>query len=456
MVAKKKAGIPGAKRKSSLKAPSNRRSDPSMGDEVQSYVSQMESLYSALFATMDALTQRLSKNLDEMQKYVNEKGIKEQIKDGNASYVLQSSDLAGFERRNKEVAKSADAIINIPATFLVSLVCKYDAYLGRLLRVIFEKKPEIVNASEKKLTFSDLSDFTSIKAAREAIIEREIEDIIRESHTKQFDWMESHFGLPLRKDLACWPGFVELTERRNLFVHCDGIVSTQYLSVCRTHSVVLPDSVHRGAQLAVSPDYFKQSFTCLFELGVKLGQVLWRKLFPSEFEAADESLNMVCFSLLVDGKYALSRILLEFATGTLKKHSSELNRQRFIVNLAQAHKWEGDQEKCEAILSEHDWTASCLEFQLAIAVLRNDYTKAVSAMREMGKAGRVSKTEYAGWPIFKDFIKSDEFEGGYKAVFGENFIVTEKPAATPTKKTQSRARASTAPRKARTRVSRGR
>ena len=77
MVAKKKAGIPGAKRKSSLKAPSNRRSDPSMGDEVQSYVSQMESLYSALFATMDALTQRLSKNLDEMQKYVNEKGIKE-------------------------------------------------------------------------------------------------------------------------------------------------------------------------------------------------------------------------------------------------------------------------------------------------------------------------------------------------------------------------------------------
>jgi len=119
------------------------------------------------------------------------------------------------------------------------LVHKYDAYLGRLLRVAFYIRPEILAASDKTLTYTDLASFKSLSAARESLIEREVESVIRDSHIDHFNWMEKRFDLPLRKDLEVWPKFVEITERRNLFVHCDGIVSSQYLSVCKAHGVQL-------------------------------------------------------------------------------------------------------------------------------------------------------------------------------------------------------------------------
>src|SRR2546423_10410038 len=45
------------------------------------------------------------------------------------------------------------------------------------------------------------------------------------------------FRTLLRKDLPIWPVFVEVTERRNLFAHCSGKVSAQYLTVCDNHGV---------------------------------------------------------------------------------------------------------------------------------------------------------------------------------------------------------------------------
>jgi hypothetical protein len=40
----------------------------------------------------------------------------------------------------------------------------------------------------------------------------------------------------------------------------------------------------------VAQPYFLASHDCLFEIGVKLAHVLWRKSFPADREAADQEL----------------------------------------------------------------------------------------------------------------------------------------------------------------------
>jgi hypothetical protein len=295
------------------------------------------------------------------------------------------------------------------------------------LRATFYLRPELLNGSEKPLTFKELTAFGSISEAREFVVEREVESVVRESHDKQFDWMETKFGLPLRKGLPSWPKFIEVMERRNLFVHCNGIVSVQYLNTCSKHKVEL-GSCKVGKELHVSQHYFEEAYEVIFEIGVKLAHVLWRKLSPEDRERADWSLNEICLNLIRDEHYSLARILLGFAVDQ-KKFGSEAVKRTLILNFAQAHKWSGDEKGMHRVLSDEDWTACSDKFALAIAVLNDDFRKAAKLMKRIAAGGATSpnKGDYKEWPIFKQFRHSSEFMTSYAESFGEPYLESEAP-----------------------------
>src|SRR5207244_3473281 len=110
------------------------------------------------------------------------------------------------------------------------------------------------------------------------------------SHADHFSWLETKLDMPLRKDLPSWPSFVELTERRNLLVHCDGVVSHHYLANCQEHSVAL-GTCSVGDKLGVPSVYYRAACDCILEMAVKLTHVVWRKLLPNEREPADNALT---------------------------------------------------------------------------------------------------------------------------------------------------------------------
>ncbi|GAG36970.1 unnamed protein product, partial [marine sediment metagenome] len=238
-----------------------------------------------------------------------------------------------------------------------------------------------------------------------------------------------------------WPAFVEITERRNLFVHCDGIVSSQYLKVCRTHGVQLDSKLKTGDQLTVDPAYFSKAFDCMLEIGIKLGHVLWRKLQPNDMTAADKALQETGYELLVEERYELAKMILRFASDTLKNVSSDQIRRMNLINLCSAHKFSGDQQRCNSILDSEDWSACGPEFQLAVAVHKDNFAKAAAIMESIGKDGAVSREDYSTWPLFKMFRESKEFLTSYHKLFGEEFVVPEDidiPTKKPTKASRRR------------------
>lgn len=121
-------------------------------------------------------------------------------------------------RLDTELERTHIAMHVVPKSFVVALVSQFDSYLGGLVRAFFNLRPELLNASERNLTFKELKEFSSLEDARDFILEKEIETILRKSHVEQFEWMESKFKIKLREGLPSWPIFVEVTERRNLFV----------------------------------------------------------------------------------------------------------------------------------------------------------------------------------------------------------------------------------------------
>ena len=306
-------------------------------------------------------------------------------------------------------------------SFIISLISQYDTFLGKLIRALFLIKPETLNVSERNISFLQLREFKTLDDAREYIMGKEIESVLRDSHIEQFKWLENKFGLELRRGLTVWPTFVEVTERRNLFTHSSGVVSVQYIDVCEEHGIQLAQEVRIGTELDVTPDYFELAYESIFEIGVKLAHVLWRKVAPQDLEDADVSLNTICYNLLLKEHYKLACVLLDFATETLKKYSNDNNRRIFIINRAQAYKWAGEDEKAKTIVKSADWSASSDRFKLAEAVLLDDFDKADYLVKKIGSQGDVKMFAYREWPLFREYRKTEGLLKAFEEVFNEPF-----------------------------------
>lgn len=304
-----------------------------IGDEVGLFIRQIDSLAETLPLTMVIIQAAHGVAYEKYEEFVQERCETESNGDGQA--IVVPVDFVGrYKRLDGQIHKALLARKAVPRSFLVSLISHYDAFLGSLIRILFLVKPETLSASEKNITFAQLVEFESIEDAREYVIEKEVETVLRKSHSEQFDWLETKFGLELRKGLDVWSDFIEVTERRNLFVHNRGIVSNQYLDVCRKHGVGFENEPQVGEELTVPPEYFNSAFEYIFEIGVKLAHVLWRKVQPEDRAAADNDLIEIGLDLLTEERFDLARKVLDFSTKTLKKFSDEQTRLIFVINRA--------------------------------------------------------------------------------------------------------------------------
>lgn len=311
----------------------------------------------------------------------------------------------------------------LPRMTLVSLVSVFDAFIARLLKNLFSEKPEILNGSEKTLSFSQLTGFSSMEDAREYLVNCEIESLLRENHSKQFDWMEKKLGINLRSNLPAWKIFIEITERRNLLVHADGVVNGNYINSCKNNGHVIDPSLSIGDRLHVEPDYYESACDCVAEIGIKLCQVMWRRILPEDIGQADTSIISVSYNLLLSGEYGLAEQILRFAASPPFKCISYENELYLRVNLAISLKSQNRETECLEILNEVDWSALSNLFKMANLVLREQNDEAEELMRHIGQDGRPSKAEYANWPLFKWFRKTDQFKRAYEDVFGEPFKI---------------------------------
>jgi len=393
----------------------------------QDFLQQIKSLREIIPFIMIFIDANNKKANKDFVDFVNQHGKKEKDEKNEPFFSFSPEDSHKVTALEENVKISSTASEILPCSLFVSLVSQFDSFIGKLIKEIFISKPEILNSSEKKLTYSKLQEIENIEEAKNHIIESEVESILRESHTNHFSWIENKLNIPLKKDLTIWPKFVELTERRNLFVHSDGIVSSQYLAICRKNNSIDDKNPKLGDRLRVTAEYFEESYKALFEISVKLTQVIWRKLLPNDLEKSDQSLNDVCFDLLKEHQFELADNLLIFASETLKKHFNEESKNIFIVNKALSLKLGGNKEKAEEIVHAKDWSASSDKFKIARWALLDDFEAVGKLMKKIGPNGEINKMSYKTWPLFQEFRKTKIFLDNFKEIFNEDYSLVETP-----------------------------
>lgn len=400
---------------------------PNFGSEINKFIKHIEAQTDIFPLVMSLLGVKIVQESKHVDKYIKDNGLLIVSEENSELKELEipENKFKEFIKLNEKVDTTNLAYNLLPINFVVSFVSQYDAYLGGLIRVMFFNKPELLNNSEKNIMFSELLKFNSIEEAQEFVVEKEVESVLRDSHIKQFKWLENKLGITLRKDLPSFSEFIEITERRNLFVHCNGAVSRQYIENCRENGVKGIEEIKIGDLLDVKPAYFSKCYMTLFEIGVKLGHVMWRKLKPEENDQADGHLNAVCYELLIKGHYKLAINLLTFATETLKKHTQEMVCV-FTINKALAYYLSNKKQDCVKVLDKHDWSATNDKFKLAIEILKENYKESLEIMKSIGnKNEHLNEEAYRDWPLFNDIRKTEEFKQTYKEIFGEELVYKE-------------------------------
>jgi hypothetical protein len=337
-------------------------------------------------------------------------------------FQVNGSALREFTLLNEEIDAGFNGARHLPEVMLIGLVSAYDAFLGKLLLVVFLRHQEMILTSEKSIKFSELSEYASIEDARRSLIGREIESVLRDSHTEHFKWMERKFTIKLRDDLAAFPKFVELCERRNLMTHTGGVVTAQYVANCKEFGVDLKN-VQLGQKLSVRRQYYSDAVNIVCEIGIKLCYVLWRRFVKEERDDADGRLNQFCFELIGRRKYETAEAILSFSTKTLARAGSDRTRRMMLINLANAVRLQKRQDEANKLLDAEDWSAVSDDFQISVAAVRQDLDQVISLMRKIGGNGHPDAEEYRTWPVFRGMRSNERFATAFESIFGEPLVV---------------------------------
>jgi hypothetical protein len=408
----------------------------SFKDVFRKFAAVMRTYRNFLTLTLQ-LVPEVSRHLSGMRvsEFARRKGVERSDLSNNEMSVfeLPINSFREFMSHNDEIEAAVHGARHLPEVMIIGLISAYDAFLSELLRVVFNANLAIVLTSEKTIKFSDLIAYKQMDAARNALIDREIEALLRESHHQQFLSLEEKLSVKLREGLAVWPKFVELCERRNLLTHTGGIVSHQYLTVCSKHKCDV-SSVAVGDKLKIDHAYFAEAVHIISEIGLKLCYVLWRKFEKGNRDGADSVLCDECYNLIVNRNYKTAEAILSFGYEVLSKSGSEKTRRMMIVNLANSLRLQGKESNAKKLLDREDWGAVSDDFAIGVAAVRGDVSEVASLMRRIGNNGRPNIEDYRTWPVFRGIRSKSEFQAAFLEVFGEPVTVAgaAAPSISPT------------------------
>ena len=312
----------------------------------------------------------------------------------------------------------------IPRNFLIAYVSEFDYFVGALLKNIYMLKPDLLNQSDRTFNFKDLSKFSSLDDVREEVIEKDIEQILRSSHIDQFKAIANKVDIETLTKFDNWSNFIEITERRNLFVHADGVISTQYQKVCKTVNINI-DNNQIGTKLDCSKEYLDQTYEIMYEVIVKLGQTIWRKVFGKSSknkELADTYLIHLLFELLCNEQYKLAVNIGEFAIEQ-RSISNDFRKRMMLINLCLAYKYSNEIDKCNKLLDSYDWSSVQDVFQLALVCIKDEHEAACRLIKSLinSKSELVTESALHSWPLFKVLKEQQSFKEMYEELFQASF-----------------------------------
>lgn len=110
---------------------------------------------------------------------------------------------------------------------LIYLICEFETFLRYILRITFEKNPEILRGCQKSIKYKEISKIKNTNEIKQLFIQKEITDLCNKDIEDINRYFKENFNINLA-NFANWKEFKERFYRRNIIVHNSGLINKIY------------------------------------------------------------------------------------------------------------------------------------------------------------------------------------------------------------------------------------
>lgn len=367
---------------------------------------------------------------DEQRKEKIKKIIDKAKQNSQASELKQESEkkpISFFPDEYRELVSNFKKIRRSDYLFrqqiITTFIARFDEFIGELLKVALSINPEWLKTTEKSITYEKLIEMKSIDNAIVGVINEEIESLLRGSHQDQIEFIDKKLKIGIKENFSRLPDFLEIAERRNLIAHTGGKISRQYLEKCKKFGHNHTEPPELGTRFNIDHAYVNHAFSVFFEIGLRISQGSYRRLFQDDTEEADRWLNHLAIRFLDQAEWELAERICEYDLSIPDKFKSSQTEFKYyaLINRAFAQKFQS--KAFEEGLNGAPWTAFHPKYLLCLHVLKEEYDKASDLMKKSSTFEEIGKQGFRTWPIFKLFRNTPEFSDAYKEIFSEEYAI---------------------------------
>jgi hypothetical protein len=226
---------------------------------------------------------------------------------------------------------------------------------------------------------------------------QEVDSVLKRRLEEQVSYMVDQLGVDLHALVPHMDSLIELVQRRNLFLHSDGIVNDHYLDRV-PQSYIVSHNIRKDQQLLVGAPYLSRAIDLMYLAGTILTQQCWRAWEPNEHSDADNFMTQCLYETLGDQRYELAAALGSYGGGL---SFANLRSARVVaIDRAIALKELGRHDEMEQLLSSYDWSSSTTEFRLALHVLRDEEDEFFQLLPQAISEEVIGCHELREWPLF--------------------------------------------------------
>lgn len=322
----------------------------------------------------------------------------------------------------------------ISKSMLIYFHSLFETFLSKILYLIYNNSPKQFNDNNIKFTFTELKKFDCIDDAKKYIINQKISNILYSSLDKQFEILFDLLWINKKEDKDNFPtkSLIEISLRRNLFTHEDGIVNDIYINKCIENWIT--NNFKKWEKIIFEDKYFEKVNSVYYEFLIKIIFYSWIKLSNDEKKYDIASWSFVCnrvFNLIKEKDFKLWLEISDFILESkFIKNVDEATKITMLINKALIFKMKKEKDNVKSILDRVDWTAKSDLFKFAKNILLEDWEKSWVLMIKTVIKDKKEEDEDYLWdielrtrPLFFEFKEQDIFKKNYKKIFWKDFIL---------------------------------
>ncbi|QOK28050.1 hypothetical protein IIE26_05105 [Cytobacillus oceanisediminis] len=281
---------------------------------------------------------------------------------------------------------------------LISLMMYFENLISGIIKRRLKLFPDSFNPNDKTIKYSELLEFENLSDALEYLIDNEVVKIMYGGFK---DWIAyiKKSGVELKKVEFLSEAINEAHNRRNLFVHNDGIVNNIYLKKVSKEFI---DGLEKGKPINITNEYIIKAIDNVKKYGTLLLFEAWKTYQGSEKDKRLDYCEKLAYEFLIGEKWDLAKVLYEFIYDEISSYGDKTRAQ---INIWLCQKQLGDFDAIKAEIEKFDASALQTKYHLCISSILEENDKFYELLDKEPYA--ISEESLKEWPVLS-YVRNDE------------------------------------------------